>query len=435
MNRKIHYLFFIVSCFLQLNLVAQNAKSVTMSVLGQGSSLEQARSNALRSAIEQTYGAFVSTNTAILNDNLVKDEVITLSNGSVKKYDIINERTLPDGSYFSNLKVEVSINNLVSYVQQKGANVDFDGNMFAYNIKQREFYKQSELKVINNTKPLLLKYLSNAFDYTLKVEEPVLMENINEYYASKKAKQEFKLASKVTINSNENLNTFFITLKNLLASISIPKSEVSILEKGGFKVYRIGFQKDIYHLRNDSTLLTVMDIVGNDLTLSMLDFTIFNEAEDVHFSYNFNFPDPSFKSYRDIYEQARYRKEKYKRIQAGSSSEIKRNFYIYQMLERASSEEPQSRLGNQILDLLNSSSNSSYQSADQDYYYFIEPFKFKEQRHEINRYTYYILYDKQESKLMTDNQNKIISFNFDMIFNVDELQKIKNFQINKFKSE
>ena len=105
------------------------------------------------------------------------------------------------------------------------------------------------------------------------------------------------------------------------------------------------------------------------------------------------------------------------------------------MLERASSEEPQSRLGNQILDLLNSSSNSSYQSADQDYYYFIEPFKFKEQRHEINRYTYYILYDKQESKLMTDNQNKIISFNFDMIFNVDELQKIKNFQINKFKSE
>ena len=444
MNRKALYIFLLFSCCLQLSVFAQNAKTVTMSVLGQGTNLEQARANALRNAIEQTYGAFVSSNTAILNDNLVKEEVITLSNGSVKKYEIINERSLPDGSFFSNLKVEVSINNLVSYVQQKGANVSFDGNLFAYNVKQREFYKQSELKVVNNTKPLLLKYLSKAFDYTLKVEEPILIggdasERSRSYDGGMRLKQsglqEFKVASKVTINSNENLNSFFVTLKNILSSISIPKDEVPVLEKGGFKVYRIGFQKEIYNLRNVETLLSIMDIVGNDLPKTMLDFTIYNEAEDVHFSYNFNFPDPSAKAYRNIYEQANYRKQEYKRIKPGSSDEIKRNFYLYQMLESASSEEPQSRIANQLIDALSdalsSSSSSSNPSTDKDYYYFIEPFKFKERKHEINEYTYYILYDKKESKLITDNNNKIISFNFDMIFNVDELQKINNFRIAK----
>jgi hypothetical protein len=438
MNRKALYIFLLFSCCLQLSVFAQNAKTVTMSVLGQGTNLEQARANALRNAIEQTYGAFVSSNTAILNDNLVKEEVITLSNGSVKKYEIINERSLPDGSFFSNLKVEVSINNLVSYVQQKGANVSFDGNLFAYNVKQREFYKQSELKVVNNTKPLLLKYLSNAFDYTLKVEEPILIggdasESSRSYNGGMRLKQsglqEFKVASKVTINSNENLNTFFVTLKNILSSISIPKDEVPVLEKGGFKVYRIGFQKEIYNLRNAETLLSIMDIVGNDLTKTMLDFTIFNEAEDVHFSYNFNFPDPSAKAYRNVSQQASYRKQEYKRIKPGSSDEIKRNFYLYQELQRPSSEEPTSR-AEKIIDAL-LSSPSSNQSTDNYFYYYIEPFKFSEQQHEINRYTYYILYDKKESKLITDNNNKIISFNFDMIFNVDELQKINNFRIAK----
>lgn len=59
---------------------------VKLVVSGDGQTEEQAIKTALRSAIEQAYGTFVSANTAILNDSLVKDEVVTISTGNIKSY-------------------------------------------------------------------------------------------------------------------------------------------------------------------------------------------------------------------------------------------------------------------------------------------------------------------------------------------------------------
>lgn len=53
---------------------------VTLVASGKASDSEKAITIALRSAIEQAYGTFVSANTTILNDNLVKDEIVTISN-------------------------------------------------------------------------------------------------------------------------------------------------------------------------------------------------------------------------------------------------------------------------------------------------------------------------------------------------------------------
>lgn len=54
---------------------AQDSKEVTLVVNGEGSTKEEATHVALRSAIEQAFGTFVSANTTILNDELVKDEI------------------------------------------------------------------------------------------------------------------------------------------------------------------------------------------------------------------------------------------------------------------------------------------------------------------------------------------------------------------------
>ena len=56
-------------------LNAQNigeANDVVLVVSGDGNNKEEATNVALRSAIEQTFGTFVSSNTEILNDSLVK---------------------------------------------------------------------------------------------------------------------------------------------------------------------------------------------------------------------------------------------------------------------------------------------------------------------------------------------------------------------------
>ena len=55
---------------------ANSENEVTLTVSGNGKTLEEAKNNALRSAIEQAFGAYISSKTEILNDNLVKDEIV-----------------------------------------------------------------------------------------------------------------------------------------------------------------------------------------------------------------------------------------------------------------------------------------------------------------------------------------------------------------------
>ena len=64
---------------------------VTLVASGKASDSEKAITIALRSAIEQAYGTFVSANTTILNDELVKDEIVTISNGNIKSYEVLSD--------------------------------------------------------------------------------------------------------------------------------------------------------------------------------------------------------------------------------------------------------------------------------------------------------------------------------------------------------
>ena len=51
---------------------------MTLVVYGTAESEDEAIKIALRSAIEQAFGTFVSANTEVLNDELVKDEIATM---------------------------------------------------------------------------------------------------------------------------------------------------------------------------------------------------------------------------------------------------------------------------------------------------------------------------------------------------------------------
>ena len=67
-------LFIIISLLCVINPLRAQDKEVELVVNGDGPTKELATRNALRSAIEQAYGTFVSASTEILNDELVKDE-------------------------------------------------------------------------------------------------------------------------------------------------------------------------------------------------------------------------------------------------------------------------------------------------------------------------------------------------------------------------
>ena len=149
---------------------------VTLTVSADGATKEEATKIALRSAIEQAYGTFVSANTTILNDEMVKDEIVTISNGNIKSYKEIASAILPNGRTTITLNAVVSISKLTSFAKSKGASTEFSGAIFAMNVKMRELNKKNEMKALDNLIAQIKALLPVAFDRELVLSEPELCE-------------------------------------------------------------------------------------------------------------------------------------------------------------------------------------------------------------------------------------------------------------------
>ena len=128
-------IFLIVSLiYVGMSISAQSVDDVTLVVSGDGTTKEEATYVALRSAVEQAYGVFVSANTEILNDELVKDEIATVTSGNVKSYKELNCILLPNGNQMVTLEAVVSTKKLAAYAQSKGASCEFAGATFGANL-------------------------------------------------------------------------------------------------------------------------------------------------------------------------------------------------------------------------------------------------------------------------------------------------------------
>ena len=130
--------FTLIICAVLLSIagVAQE-NTVTLKTTGSAETKEKAVQYALRSAIEQAFGAFISSNTEILNDELVADEITSVASGNIEKYDILSETVNEEGnSWFVTANVIVSVGKLTEFVQAKGVEVEVKGGLFAINIKE-----------------------------------------------------------------------------------------------------------------------------------------------------------------------------------------------------------------------------------------------------------------------------------------------------------
>ena len=214
---------FILSVF---QVSAQNSDEVTLVVSADGVTKEEATKIALRSAIEQAYGAFVSANTTILNDELVKDEIVTISNGNIKSYKEIANEDLPNGNIFVSLQVTVSINKLVSYAQSKGVETEFAGATFAMNLKMEELNKRNEEKIIADMFDVMERLYMTGIDYKISVDNP---------------KATGQITANIDIIPNNNAVKACDLFYKTLQSLSLPKKKIKEYEEIGKDVFNIGF--------------------------------------------------------------------------------------------------------------------------------------------------------------------------------------------------
>lgn len=206
------------------NTIANPKDEVALTVSADGATKEEATKIALRSAIEQAYGAFVSANTTILNDEMVKDEIVTISNGNIKSYQEVASVLLPNGRTTVTLNAIVSISKLTSYAQSKGATTEFAGATFAMNVKMRELNKKNEMKALDNLIAQIKALLPVALERELVLYEPELYSGtyLNDYFYDNKHLNPdnyfiFKIGIKYKSNENtESLgNLIYSTLKSL----------------------------------------------------------------------------------------------------------------------------------------------------------------------------------------------------------------------------
>ena len=199
---------------------------------GEGTTKEQATLSALRSALEQAYGTFVSSNTQILNDELVKDEIVSISTGNVKHFEYLSESEI-NGQNFVTLKAIVSIGHLLSYAKSKGSSAELAGATFAMNVRMTRFRDENIIKAINNLGDKAFEMLPYCFDFIMKgnlepkqnrngnydVEFDVLLSfNSNAQYLQEIEEQKITLIRQYSYqNTNEIIKTH--SLRDVLPKI------------------------------------------------------------------------------------------------------------------------------------------------------------------------------------------------------------------------
>ena len=217
MKRFVTMALLVCLAFLQMNAEVLAKDDVTLVVSADGATKDEAIKMALRSAIEQTYGAFVSSNTAILNDELVEDDVVTVSSGNVREYKEFTSNKLPDGRTYVTLQATVSVSNLIKFAQSKGAEIEFDGANLVMNIKLEELNTKSQDKVLENLMTQLVPLVHNGYDYSVKLK------NIGNRQF--KGKTWYELNLEIMASSNENFDTAIELIKKTLKSLSVPKKQ------------------------------------------------------------------------------------------------------------------------------------------------------------------------------------------------------------------
>lgn len=288
MKVKILLIAFLSIVYLQANAQKSNDE-VTLVVSATAPTEDEAIKTALKSAIEQTYGTFVSANTTLLNDKLVKDEIVTISSGNIKEYNKIESYKNTNGKISVVLKATVCISNLVTYAKSKGASTEFAdasfamntkklelnkqadkgastefaGTSFAMNMKKLELNKQAEKKALINLLLFIKESLPSTFDRNIQIIGPSIPKRFNFYdsgtcrvhlpytenddvyddnmipneedinWAHNVAEKCYEMSILISYVNNKNTEPFFSYVENYLESISLTEDEREYLEKTG----------------------------------------------------------------------------------------------------------------------------------------------------------------------------------------------------------
>ena len=233
-------------------------KDVIIKASGSGKTLDDAKQAALRSSTQQAFGAFISSKTEIFNDQLVVDQMASVSSGNIKSYEVLNESQLPDNSWGVTLKVVLSINKLQTFVEAKGIAIEIKGGMFALYIKQQLLNEQGEIAAVYEMVGLLHQVMQTSFDYAIKSSEP---------QSTDSESKEWEIPLEVTATANKNMDFCANYFEKTLAALSLSPDEVKTYQSINKEVFPVIVNYEnktkMYFLRNKYSIYAIKSFTSN----------------------------------------------------------------------------------------------------------------------------------------------------------------------------
>lgn len=245
-------LFLTLLCSLPATAQKQG-KTVIIIVTGQGETIEKARNNALRSAIEQAFGAYVSSKTEILKEDLISDNITTISNGNIQKFAVLDETVFNQNSFSVTVKAEVSLDKLATFLNQNGMSVTVNGELIANNYLLKDIYEKNEIDAaVNYFNSLKSNFSSkNLFEIELTATDPFRAIS----------GQNFLVPMRLKISPKEGIKTLVSSSINFLKSISIDKDNIKSYIQMNLPIYPLiindGNKSTILYFRNPKTILQI----------------------------------------------------------------------------------------------------------------------------------------------------------------------------------
>jgi hypothetical protein len=251
-------LFLIVALAINFCAYSQDDKTVTLVVSGQGKTQDEAKQNALRNAIEQAFGSFISSNTEILNDELVKDEIVSIANGNIQEFEVLSEVEVPEVGHATTLKATVSVTKLTSFVESKGVEIEFKGSLFGANLRQQRINENAELQAIINLCEVSNQILSKSIDYSIEVDEPV---KANIMRSFRPQQDDYQILFTIKLSPNKNFDQFVNYFYSSIKAISMPVPEQENYIKLNKDIYYLTVNDDEkYFFRNPSTVIALQNL-------------------------------------------------------------------------------------------------------------------------------------------------------------------------------
>lgn len=200
---------------------------VKVKVVCKGNSESAAITEGLRSALMQTAGVFISSNTTVINDQMTSDQMTMINNGSIAEYKII-EKYESDAQYTLTLDVSVSVNNLGSFVKNSGGETELQGGLFSTNIKLNELNENAETQSIQDLLEISNTLVKKSFNYSITNGEPT---NSNGNWS---------VPLEVNIVKNGNWENFVRFFYGTLIQIGMVETEIDKYIKLNLPLYVIG---------------------------------------------------------------------------------------------------------------------------------------------------------------------------------------------------